>query len=97
MKSKSKPSFTKEVLERDVLARIRWDDNLDAADFTLTYSDRFSAKEKSVPVAEVSVDGDFMVMGDSTIPLHRIRKFLWRGEKVWDKRRIVNIPLCTKR
>lgn len=74
-------------MERDVLNRIKWDMRINPSEFSLTYVDRFTPDEKEVRVTDVEVDGEFMKVGESTIPLHRIRKFLWRGIVVWDKRK----------
>jgi uncharacterized protein (UPF0248 family) len=85
---KNRPSFAKEALERDVLNRIRWDKSLKASDYSLTYVDRFHPEEKEIPVSEISIEGDFIKHRESLIPMHRIRKILWKNKIVWNKRKI---------
>lgn len=77
--------FDKEPLEKDALSRILWDRNLKSEDYSLMYLDSGILKE--VRFTDISVDGDFFSVGDSLVPMHRIRRILCRGKVVWGKRR----------
>ena len=79
--------FEKEPLEKDALNRIRWDKSLNPEDFTVHYLDRFSSKLKEVKYVDILLDGDYIVVGGSQIPVHRIREIRRRGRVVWAKRR----------
>lgn len=82
--SKKKPPM-KTV--RDVISRIKWDEELSAEDFTVGYLDRFlGIMEKGF--ADFSWDDlasvDHFI--DFAIPQHRIQYFKYLDEIVWDKR-----------
>ena len=81
-----KIDFEKEVMEKDALNRIMWDPKLNPDDFEICYADR--PELKRINFSDIRVDGDFMVMEDKIIPVHRIRKIIHKGGVVWDKRRI---------
>ncbi|MEM2918806.1 MAG: DUF504 domain-containing protein [Candidatus Altiarchaeota archaeon] len=84
-------NFEKEILEKNALNRIKFDKNLNPDDFEICYFDRNSKALKKVKFSEIEIDGDFFRRKsdiESLIPLHRIRKILWKGEIVWDKRRL---------
>jgi len=80
--------FEKELLEKDVLNRIRYDKRLNLGGFTVCYMDRFSSRLKEVKYTDLAVDGDYIKIGDSTIPMHRIREIKLKGVVVWAKRRV---------
>ena len=77
--------FSKEQLEKDVLYRILWDRSLAKEDYSIVYLD--SGILKQVPFLEIKPEGDFFLLGDAQIPMHRIRRILCRGAVVWEKRR----------
>jgi len=79
--------FDKELLEKDVLNRIRWDRRLNPEDFTVCYVDRFSSELKEVRYVDLILDGDYLLIGDSQIPVHRIRQVKHKGKVVWAKRK----------
>eukprot|EP00050_Salpingoeca_kvevrii_P009509 m.3329 g.3329 ORF g.3329 m.3329 type:complete len:1539 (-) comp2296_c0_seq1:46-4662(-) len=80
----------------DVIDRIRWDGNLDSANFVVGYEDRF------VGIIEKPFDAfnwaDFSSLShrETAIPKHRITHFSYRGVKVWDRHaRIDNVFAST--
>ena len=77
--------FSKEQLEKDVLYRILWDRKLNPGDYSLMYLDSGILKQVSFP--EIKLEGDFFLLGESLIPMHRIRRVLEKGAVVWEKRR----------
>jgi uncharacterized protein (UPF0248 family) len=76
----------KELLEKDVLNRILWDKKLKPEDYSIMYLDSGILKE--VQFSEIKLEGDFFLLGESLIPMHRIRRILRCGTVVWEKRRI---------
>ncbi len=77
----------KEVMERDALNRIRWDSTLNPQEFSVLYIDRFRGKLVEVPYNSIRVEGDYIRVGDSLIPAHRVRQIKQSGRIVWAKRR----------
>ncbi len=77
--------FSKEVMEKDALNRIRWDKRLNPEDFTIHYLDLGRLKE--INFLEIKLQGDFFSADENMIPVHRIRKITCRGKVVWDKRK----------
>jgi uncharacterized protein (UPF0248 family) len=78
--------FEKERLEKDVLNRILWDNSLNPVDFTIHYLDRFREGLVEVRFNDVTLDGDYIVSGESRIPVHRISEVRFKGEVVWRRR-----------
>ena len=83
-----KEVFEKELMEKDALNRIKWDSTLNKEDFSVCYLDRISKKLIEVRYNELTVDGDFLIIEDKSIPLHRIREIRYKGKVVWAKRRL---------
>ncbi len=85
-------TFRGEVMERDALNRIKWDKRLNPRDFCIHYVDRGPdrwVRLVKVNFKDVEINGDFMLIGDRTVPMHRIRKITYREKTtVWEKRRI---------
>ena len=79
-------TIAKVQLLQSSINRIRWDKSLNPPDFSLTYVDRFTPVEQEIAVKDLNLDGDFMRVGESVIPLHRVRRILFKGKVVWDKR-----------
>ncbi len=89
--------FEKEIMEKDVLNRLKWDKNITSKDFSLTYEDRFKHEEQEINITDILYDGeDFFgitkleedgTKSISQIPLHRIRTFKNKGKIVWSKRK----------
>jgi uncharacterized protein (UPF0248 family) len=76
--------FRKEVMEKDALNRIKWDESLNPEEFTVHYLDLGRLKE--IGFSEIALLGDFFRVGETLIPMHRIREIRWKGEVVWDRR-----------
>lgn len=72
----------------EVLSRLRWDPNINSADYLVGYVDRFVG-EKEVPIdrwKSEQTDEEF-------IPMHRVLYFKRRsdGERVWDRERRIDL------
>ncbi len=81
-------NFKKEVMEKDVLNKIKWDQSFDPGDFSIHYPDRITGQLKQVNFNDIQIEGDFMKTNDSMIPMHRIREIKYKNKIVWNKRRI---------
>jgi len=84
--SRMEELFEKEITEKDALNRIRWDPRLNPGDFSIHYLDL--GKLKEINFSEIELQGDFFRIGESLVPMHRIRKISWKGRVVWDKRSV---------
>jgi len=80
--------FKKEVMEKDALNRIKWDSELNKNDFSVCYLDRISKRLIEAKYNDLLIDGDFLIIEDKFIPLHRIREIRYKGRVVWAKRRV---------
>lgn len=82
--------FKKEVMERDVLNRIKWDKKLSSkvGDFLICYVEKEGDRLAEVSFNDLSIDGDFIIVDGDKIPMHRIREIKYKGRVVWNKRRI---------
>jgi len=86
--AKTIEGFGKEVMEKDVLNKIKWDKQLNPKDFSIRYIDRTSGPLKQVKYTDIEINGDFMKIDDSMIPMHRIREIRYGDKVVWNKRRV---------
>ena len=80
-------SLNDELTEKKALNRIKWDENLDESDYMIRYVDRASNKLKEVSYPKIELCGDFFMIEGSLIPMHRIRKIIYRDKIVWDRRK----------
>jgi len=79
--------FKKEIMEVNALNKIKWDTHLNSEDFSILYLDRKEGKLKQINFNDIQIEGDFMKIDDSMIPMHRIRKIKFKDKVVWNKRR----------
>ena len=71
---------------KDFINKIRWDKNLDKDSYTLHYIDRITNSIKTIKFNEIiAIEGDFLVLEDREIPLHRIRKITMFEKVVWER------------
>ncbi|XP_032831966.2 leukocyte receptor cluster member 9 [Petromyzon marinus] len=71
----------------DVVSRVRWDETLDAAEWSVVYVDRFLG-ELERPFLDFWWGGlAGAPHGELAVPQHRVRRLRWRGECVWDRER----------
>jgi len=71
---------------KEFINKIKWDKSLDKDEYLLHYIDRITNSIKEIKFDEIlSLDGDFLVLEDKDIPLHRIRKVTRFGKIVWER------------
>lgn len=72
---------------KDVLSRIRWDKKENPEDYEIVYIDRVLQQEVKIRFKDVSeIEGNFMTVGEASIPLHRIVKVYKKGKLVWERK-----------
>ena len=71
---------------KDFLNKIKWDKRENPEDYTLHYLDRITGKLKKIAYTDIaSFEGSFMIVGESEIPLHRIREIRKKGKLIWER------------
>lgn len=71
---------------KEMLDKVRWDENENPEDYTIAYRDREELAE--ITYADIKrIEDEFMIVGvggrETSVPLHRIRQIRKRGEIVW--------------
>merc|ERR1712062_4923 len=70
----------------DVVNRILWDDDLDPDEFSIDYLDRFiGVQGKAFTDFSWKNMADIDYWEEFGVPEHRILRFKWKGEVVWNK------------
>ncbi|MDV3242110.1 MAG: DUF504 domain-containing protein, partial [Methylocaldum sp.] len=92
-KERSKRQITAMLPIRDLLNRIRWDEDFARAEFAIGYYDRIEKTIVVTPLKRIDFPGDrpgVFELTDSegethTIPLHRIKVVYRNGELIWQR------------
>ncbi|MBM3199668.1 DUF504 domain-containing protein [Candidatus Woesearchaeota archaeon] len=70
---------------RDLLNKVKWSENHD--DYEISYLDRVLQQEVRVKFKSISrVEDEFFIIGESSIPLHRVIKVYKKGKLVWERK-----------
>lgn len=70
---------------KDLLNKIKWDKRERIEDYSIEYFDRIKNKNIEIRLKDVEIEGDYVISGESTIPLHRIRKVKKKGKVIWNR------------
>jgi uncharacterized protein (UPF0248 family) len=75
---------------RDLLNKIKWDQNLKPEDYTLYYLDRISKTLKKLKYSDIiRTEGTFIIISiegeETSIPMHRIRRVKEKNKVVWER------------
>jgi uncharacterized protein (UPF0248 family) len=75
---------------RELLNKIKWDQNLKPEDYTIYYLDRISKTLKKLKYSDIiRTEETFMIIdmnGEEThIPLHRVRRVKEKNKVVWER------------
>ncbi|MDP6642350.1 MAG: DUF504 domain-containing protein [Candidatus Nanoarchaeia archaeon] len=71
---------------KDLINKIRWDKDLDRDGYLLHYVDRIVNSIKEIKFNEIqSIEGDFIVLYNKEVPLHRVRKVTKFGKVLWER------------
>lgn len=72
---------------KDLLNKIKWDKKENPEDYSIHYIDRITQKLKKIAYTDIiSIEGNFMLVGESEIPLHRIKQVRKKGQVIWQRR-----------
>ena len=71
---------------KDLLNKIKWDKKENPEDYSIYYLDRITQKLKKLAFADINdIEGSFMIVGESNIPLHRVKQVRKKGEVIWQR------------
>jgi len=75
---------------RELLNKIKWDQNLKPEDYTLHYLDRISKTLKKLKYSDIiRIEGTFIIVSiegeETNIPMHRIRRVKEKNKVVWER------------
>lgn len=76
---------------RDLLNKIKWNNNLDERNYSVYYFDRILNKLLLLPFEKIEVKDSFIISDNKTIPMHRIREVRMNDKLIW-KRKILRQP-----
>jgi len=68
---------------KNVLNKIKWDKREKIENYSLEYLDRIENKNVELKFRDIKLNGDYVVFGEKSIPLHRIRKVKRNGKIIW--------------
>lgn len=69
---------------KDLLNKIKWDKKENPEDYAIYYLDRITKRLKKIAYKDITdIEGTFMLVGESNIPLHRIKQVRKKGEVTW--------------
>lgn len=72
---------------KDLLNKIRWSKEENPKDYELVYLDRVLQQEVKIRFKTISrIEGNFMVVDEASIPLHRIIKVYKKGKLIWERK-----------
>ena len=71
---------------KELLNKIKWDKKENPEEYTIHYLDRITQKLKKIAYTDIEeIEGTFMLVGESNIPLHRIKQVRKKGEVIWSR------------
>lgn len=72
---------------KDLLNRIRWDEKENPEDYGIVYTDRVLQKEIKIMFKDISrIEDEFMIINETSIPLHRIVKVYKKNKLIWERK-----------
>lgn len=72
---------------KEMLDKIKWDSKEKGEEYEIGYWDRIEKKEIRIKYEKIiDYDNLFMNLGESEIPLHRIKKVYKNGKLVWERK-----------
>ena len=71
---------------KDLINKIKWDKKENPEDYSIHYLDRITQKLKKIAFTDINeIQGNFMIIGESNIPLHRIKQVRKKGQVIWSR------------
>lgn len=68
---------------KEFLNKIKWSGKFKPEELTVHYLDRIQNKLIEIDYKDLKIKGDFIILEDTQIPLHRIKEIRKKGEIVW--------------
>jgi uncharacterized protein (UPF0248 family) len=71
---------------KNLLNKIKWDNNLNPEDYSLLVFDRITKKLTEIKYKDIKrTEGNFLILEEAEIPMHRVRKVLKKGKIIWER------------
>lgn len=70
---------------KDFLNKIKWSGKFKPEELTVYYLDRIKNKLIEIDYKDLKIEGDFIILEDTQIPLHRIKEIRRKGEIIWKR------------
>ncbi len=70
---------------KDFLNKIIWDSREKPEEYIVVYFDRIEKKNIEVKFNDLMLSGDFLIVDEASIPLHRVREVRKKGKVVWKR------------
>jgi len=74
------------LTEKKMLDKIKYSGKFDPKDIKIYYYDRIRDENLEVEFEDISIKRGFIVLGDSEIPLHRLREIRNKGVIIWKRK-----------
>lgn len=72
---------------KDLLNKVKWDKKEDPKDYEIVYMDRILQQEIRIKFKKISkIEENFMIIDETSIPLHRIVKVYKKGKLIWERK-----------
>ncbi len=72
---------------KELLDKIKWDSKQKKEEYKIGYWDRIKGKETRINYEQIkSYDNQFFEVGESEIPLHRIKRVYKKGKLIWERK-----------
>ncbi len=69
---------------KELINKVRFDPSEDPDEYVLVFRD--FDNEREIRFSDVEgLEGNFMIIDGSSIPLHRIKRVLKKGEVIWER------------
>jgi uncharacterized protein (UPF0248 family) len=72
---------------KELINKIKWDKRENPEDYTIHYIDRITKRLKEIAFTDIiNIEGNFMLVGEAEIPLHRIKQVRKKRKVIWQRR-----------
>ena len=71
---------------KQFLNKIKYSGKFNQSDITIYYYDRIENRLKPTNYENIKLEDDFLIVNESTIPLHRIKEIRNKGVVIWKRK-----------
>lgn len=72
---------------KELLNKIKWDEQENPKDYEVVYIDRVLQQEVKIRFKSISkIEGNFIILDEASIPLHRVVKVYKKGKLIWERK-----------